>query len=539
MTDRVSKPRGRKKKPIVKPNALTRRDASEPAQTPNRRDSALTTKSEPSDSETSLHNVPSPVPFSEGGVLPLEAEKAIATIRYQYRAPQLYQPSRLQGDALDMAFLLHFVELNQTSRNYTPELPWLTHLPTIHSKAATPAVRLSIRAASMAFFAKIHNDPTILVDSFRWYTVSLNAQRQSLARLHKPGQIPDDEEILVPIILGLYEVYAGTTSNSVLHHVVAACEIIKMRGPENCKSGIVWPMFKAMRVSDVSLLPLHQKQHGRLYSHATPQAQKALIVNKPSVFASPDWMTIPFINMPRNAHHDLSDIMLLIPSCTALSGISGSLRTFHNTPFPAGVDLEPCRTRTKELIADLAKWAATYPYLAKPAAGLQVVEASMANLSVSGVKPAFEGSKDVILPDSFIALTIATYESVHLSLILLLHKLNTEDPAALRQDASPGPYSSPLVASSSSSSCSSSTAPTAASGLLDEAVQAAHVIMRTAGHLEGTKTVGFDFIRSVTPVVVVAILGPTEELKMSAMAMLKRWGEKRGMGGLVGAWMHL
>lgn len=237
-------------------------------------------------------------------------------------------------------------------------------------------------------------------------------------------------------------------------------------------------------------------------------------------------MTLPFVNMPRNAHHDLADIMLMIPYCTGLTGISGSLRTFFSSPFPPGMDLDPCRKRTKELIADLDKWAATYPYLAKPASGLQVVEANMANLSVSGVKPAFEGSKNVILPDSFIALTIATYESVHLTLTLLLHKLNTQDPKL--NEASP--QSSPAI----------STPPQhSSSALFDEAVQSAHVIMKTAGHLEGTKTVGFDFIRSVTPVVVVAILGPTQELIGNAMAMLKRWGEKRGMGGLVGAWMHL
>lgn len=246
MTDRVTKPRARKKKAGSKSTVA-------PAQTlANRRDSALTTKSEPSDSESSLYNVPLSASSSEDDPYSSEAEKAIALIRYQYRVPQLYQPSKIQGDALDSAFLTHFVELNQSSRNYTPEIPWLTHLPVIHSKAIKPAVKLSIRAASMAFFAKIHHDPTILVDSYRWYTLSLTAQRLSLDRLRGPGRIPDDEEILVPIILGLYEVYAGTTSDSVLHHVAAACEIIKMRGPENCKSGIVWPMFKAMRVSDVS-----------------------------------------------------------------------------------------------------------------------------------------------------------------------------------------------------------------------------------------------------------------------------------------------
>lgn len=237
-------------------------------------------------------------------------------------------------------------------------------------------------------------------------------------------------------------------------------------------------------------------------------------------------MTLPFINMPRNAHHDLADIMLLIPECTSMCGIRGSLQTFFNTPFPPGVDLGPCRTQAQLLSAQLRVWATTYPYLAKPASGLQMVEANMANLSVSGAKPAFEGSKNMILPDSFIALTIATYESVHLTLLRLLHKLETQDSGS--QDSSP------------QSTHSSSPPPSSyISMLFDQAVTSAEVIMKMAGHLEGTKTVGFDFIRSVTPVVVVAILGPTQELTNNAMTMLKRWGEKRGMNGLVGAWMHL
>ncbi|UPX20416.1 uncharacterized protein EKO05_0010648 [Ascochyta rabiei] len=505
MTDRVTKPRAKKKKTVTKPALVVPvREDDAQAQTPStRRRSALTTKPEPSGSETSLHNFPLSSAPREGDALPSEAEKAIATIRYQYRAPQLYQPSKIQGDALDIAFLLHFVEMNQNTRSHTPEIPWLTHLPVIHSKAAKPAVKLSIRAASMAFFAKLHHDPTILVDSYRWYTVSLNAQRMSLSRLGVQNRMPDDEEILVPIILGLYEVYAGTTSDSVLHHVAAACEIIKMRGPENCKSGVVWPMFKAMRVSD---------------------AQKALILNKPSVFASPDWMTIPFIDMPRNAHHDLADIMLMIPECISLCQIKGSLQTFFNSPFSPNVDLDPCRRRTRELIKDLDEWASAYPYLTTLSSGLHTVATDMASLSVSGVKPAFEGtSTDVVLPDSFVALTVVTFEAVQLTLTLLLHKLNTQD-----LDRSP----STLLASSPVSSASLAS-------LLHQAERSADLILRTAGHLEGTKTVGFDFIRSVTPVVVVAILGPTEELTSNAMAMLKRWGEKRGMNGLVRAWMHL
>lgn len=236
-------------------------------------------------------------------------------------------------------------------------------------------------------------------------------------------------------------------------------------------------------------------------------------------------MTIPFVNMPRNAHHDLADIMLMIPDCISMCQVNGSLQTFFSSFFPQNVDLEPCRRRAKELIRELDDWAATYPYLTKLSQGLHIVEANMANLSVSGVKPAFEGSStDVILPDSFVALTIATFESVQITLTLLLHKLNTQDPK--------------LYSSNTQSSPSLPTSPSNLA-LFDQAVRSAEVILKTAGHLEGTKSVGFDFIRSVTPVVVVAILGPTEELTNSALATLKRWGEKRGLNGLVGAWMHL
>jgi hypothetical protein len=248
MTDRVAKPRARKKKPLSKPMVVAYKDDANTLLV--RRDSPHS-NSESSEvgsptSVVSLSNTAS----SESSSWSAEAEKAIAAIRYQYRAPTLIQPSKAQADALDVAFMSHFVQLNQSTRSYTPEIPWLTHLPTLHSNSVKPAVKLSVRAASMAFYAKVHNDPTILVDSYRWYTVSLNAQRMSLSRLGG-HTIPDDEEILVPIILGLYEVYAGTTSHSVLLHVAAACEIIKLRGPDNCRSGIVWPLFKAMRSSDV------------------------------------------------------------------------------------------------------------------------------------------------------------------------------------------------------------------------------------------------------------------------------------------------
>ena len=180
-----------------------------------------------------------------------DLERAITAIRYQHRPPTLYQPSRALPEAFDAAFLSHYVELNKGKRTYAPEIQWLVHLPRIHSNANRPAVRLSLRALSMAFYGKLHQDPSILVDSWRWYSVSLKAQRISISRL-KPNSIPDEEEVLVPLILALYEVYVGATSSGSMAHIAAAAEIMNMRGPNNCKSGVIWPLFKGIRNSDVS-----------------------------------------------------------------------------------------------------------------------------------------------------------------------------------------------------------------------------------------------------------------------------------------------
>ena len=119
---------------------------------------------------------------------------------------------------------------------------------------------MSIRAASMAFYANVHGDPAIMVDSYRWYTLSLNGQRLALSKMDG-SRIPGDDEVLVPLVLGLYEVYAGTTPTNVFQHLTASVKIIEMRGPQNCSSGVTFPLFKAMRVSDVS--------HDFLLAHAS------------------------------------------------------------------------------------------------------------------------------------------------------------------------------------------------------------------------------------------------------------------------------
>jgi hypothetical protein len=246
-----------------------------------------------------------------------------------------------------------------------------------------------------------------------------------------------------------------------------------------------------------------------------------MIFNEPSLFSYPEWMTIPFIIQPRNAHQYLVDILLAIPGCISLTGMTGSMSRFFSTPIPSRVDLQPVQQRTAQLLHDLAQWADENPHLTCVSAGPMIVTPELGR-AVNGAVMTSSGSltSTVILPDTFIALTAATYEAVRLILTLLQHKI------------SPRPAKSPSVA------VDQNTPPHSPLPLLiASATTYARSILEIVTFLESTHPVGFDFMRSVFPLVVVAILGPEAEEQNSALDMMERWGESRGVGGLCGAWI--
>lgn len=246
MTDRVARPRGRQKKETVRANVAVREKPGikvqgvEPLITTQRVGHKLTPVDMP---------VLSPI-FPEQRRYTFEVEQAVTAIRYQYHPPTFHQPTRVRPDALDNAFLAYYVSLNANKRTYSPEIQWLNHLPRLYAEARKPAVKLALRAVSMAFYAKLHNEPTILLDSWRWYTIGLNAQRRSIEAL-QDGDIPQEDEVMVPLILALYEVYVGVTSAGAMAHLSAAAKIMNLRGPSNCKTGAIWPLFKGIRNAEV------------------------------------------------------------------------------------------------------------------------------------------------------------------------------------------------------------------------------------------------------------------------------------------------
>ncbi|KAH7381479.1 hypothetical protein DE146DRAFT_681955 [Phaeosphaeria sp. MPI-PUGE-AT-0046c] len=479
MTERVAKPRGRKKKEAARTGISIRQKTNPESDASG---STGATRIEPS-RKTAAVDMPVPSPmFPVDRRYPAEVERAVTAIRYQYRTPTFYQPANVNPDALDIAFLAHYVEMNSGSRHYSPEVQWLNHLPRIHANATKPAVRLSLRAVAMAYYAKMYHDPSILLDSWRWYSVSLNAQRMSIAKL-KDDEIPEEGEVLVPLIMSLYEVYCGTTTKGAMIHMQAAAKMMVLRGPSNCRTGAVWPIFKGVR---------------------NAEAHRSIIFGKSSVYAKPEWMIKPFIGMPRDAHQQLADIELLIPTAMESLEIGGSLRDFCRIPIPAHVDVEPCLELTRKLMKDLDIWAASYPNLTQVEETEDTERSS--KRSASGLDIAAEHFAAPPKPDAFVALIASNYASTKLLLNMMIYKVATQaaTPPSIPV-ANPEEY-------------------------FEETSRCARAILRAAGVMERSKTPGFDLLRSLPPLISVLCVGPKEEHFREAQAMLYRWGAR--IGGL-------
>lgn len=262
-----------------------------------------------------------------------------------------------------------------------------------------------------------------------------------------------------------------------------------------------------------------------------PQAHKAIIFNSPSVFASHEWMTVPWINQSKSAHQEVADILLLVPETIATMGIEpGSLRRFFEQPLPFTANVEPVAARLQEWFFTLHEWSQKYPYLTKAPDGDIVITADMTNVAV-GLGATTDG--ELTLPDSFVAFTAASYQALRLILLLLLRKILP------RMAHSPLSMRSPAYASSSPTS-SPTFFPSDEPSIVQAAVEAAHNVLTIAKYQETTHQIGgFDVLRTVFPLVIVGSLGPGQREKDRAVDMLSRWGRQRGISGLCAAWLEV
>jgi hypothetical protein len=229
-----------------------------------------------------------------------------------------------------------------------------------------------------------------------------------------------------------------------------------------------------------------------------------MIFNRKSIYSSPEWLTTPFVDMPKDPHQHLADIHLMIPHCAAYLGIQGSLRVIFETPVPANVDTTPGRELGYKLIQDLDHWAKENPHLTKPFVARDTTPNSKSSpRSTKKKSPKLEASSATA------AIISANYMADRVLLNMLLHKMHTE------------------------SDISSMTHESSITHYFSEAQKYSQNILEFAAEVERAQKPGFDLLRSVVPVVIVSCAGPTIELRNEAKGMIYRWASK--VSGLTSA----
>lgn len=101
-------------------------------------------------------------------------------------ASRLPSPQPSSGGAFDQLFVTHFIEsfgVVKPARGLrVPSTSWVDDLPRLLASALPPAIKHSIRAASMISYGTLARDSSIQNDAHKWYTTALHDLRRLLSR---------------------------------------------------------------------------------------------------------------------------------------------------------------------------------------------------------------------------------------------------------------------------------------------------------------------------------------------------------------------
>jgi len=151
------------------------------------------------------------------------------------QVPLLYQPSA--AGAVELFLVSQFLSFSQQTSTSGLPRSWLTRIPELMNSSQMLALRCSIRATMIALHAKLHNDLSARIESYKWYIISLNKFRRYLSSETQKGLVEGNpkyvtggEEILVPTFFCLFEALSNpgvSTPRGVVQHLMAACKILE------------------------------------------------------------------------------------------------------------------------------------------------------------------------------------------------------------------------------------------------------------------------------------------------------------------------
>jgi hypothetical protein len=129
-------------------------------------------------------------------------------------------------------------------------------LPSIFAEyRLSPTCEYAYRAGTMAFYGKLTGDLVIQMEASRWYQKSLQVQitklnRDSALEKCRPRSV---EDILIPMMLCLFESSICTSMMGWVHHVGAGAKLLENIGPVACQTIPLHNIFLTLRLNSVRL----------------------------------------------------------------------------------------------------------------------------------------------------------------------------------------------------------------------------------------------------------------------------------------------
>lgn len=224
----------------------------------------------------------------------------------KFRLPNSYQPEK--GHIFQQLYLAHFISAQDESAH-----SWISQLPVILEKSlcrSSPEI-FAVRATTMALYGRMSGSKQVELDASNWYALGLESQRKNLFKFAKPDPTCTfiTGAVCAAIMFASFESIISTSPFGWLQHFRAAEKMLSALGPAGCQKGLLNKFFRSMRVASVRCILF------LFNSFCLPvQFSTSLTLDEPSVFASENWLTIPFDCHPKEPLDRLLDILLQLPS---------------------------------------------------------------------------------------------------------------------------------------------------------------------------------------------------------------------------------
>ena len=178
---------------------------------------------------------------------------------------------------------------------------WTLKLPDLKQNPDAHALRSSLRAVSLAYFAHVTQDPAVQFESLRHYGQSLARQRSALTRLpnlYRPStEVASTVEVdvdaatnalLATVILSYFELISPSgfaqrdpSPAPWINHTLAAERLVAMLGPQSLSNDIIGQLFFSIR------------------SHAV---HRAAVLGYYTVFSESEWLEAAARHVPKQSY---------------------------------------------------------------------------------------------------------------------------------------------------------------------------------------------------------------------------------------------